>query len=83
LKLKNSISYISKKIILICFLIGSLSYGQNNNFKVALDAGHERTILGLLTMSCRKNIALAVVLKVGRILEVQNRCYLYQKTDVL
>jgi N-acetylmuramoyl-L-alanine amidase len=83
--LKNSISYISKKIILICFLIGSLSYGQNNNFRVALDAGHGAHDFGAsYNGHVEKNIALAVVLKVGRILEANSKIdVIYtRKTDV-
>jgi N-acetylmuramoyl-L-alanine amidase len=83
--LKNTLSCILKKILLICFLIGSLSYGQNNNFKVALDAGHGAHDFGAsYNGHVEKNIALAVVLKVGRILEANSKIdVIYtRKTDI-
>lgn len=83
--MKNTIGHISKKILSICFLIGSLSYGQNNNFRVALDAGHGAHDFGAsYNGHVEKNIALAVVLKVGKILEANSKIdVIYtRKTDV-
>lgn len=73
---------ISKKIkIALTFLIVmSLvdSYGQSNNFKVTLDAGHGAHDFGAVYSGrIEKNIALAIVLKVGKILES------YPKIDVI
>lgn len=45
-------------------------YGQSNNFKVTLDAGHGAHDFGAVYSGrIEKNIALAIVLKVGKILE--------------
>ena len=73
---------ISKKIkIALTFLIVmSLFdiYGQSNNFKVTLDAGHGAHDFGAVYSGrIEKNIALAIVLKVGKILES------YPKIDVI
>ncbi|MBW4362134.1 N-acetylmuramoyl-L-alanine amidase family protein [Flavobacterium taihuense] len=74
--------YISKKIkIAFTFLIVMLSietYGQSNDFKVTLDAGHGAHDFGAVYSGrIEKNIALAIVLKVGKILES------YPKIDVI
>lgn len=54
------------------------SYSQSNNFKVALDAGHGAHDFGAVYSGrIEKNIALAIVLKVGKILES------YPKMDVI
>ncbi len=54
---------------LICML-SSLTYAQSKQFKVALDAGHGDHDFGAVYNGhIEKKIALAVVLKVGRILE--------------
>ncbi|REG99604.1 N-acetylmuramoyl-L-alanine amidase family protein [Flavobacterium aquicola] len=73
---------ISKKIkIALIFLIAMSivdSYGQSNNFKVTLDAGHGAHDFGAVYSGrIEKNIALAIVLKVGKILEA------YPKIDVI
>jgi N-acetylmuramoyl-L-alanine amidase len=73
---------ISKKIkIGFTFLIVMLmvrTYGQSNNFKVTLDAGHGAHDFGAVYSGrIEKNIALAIVLKVGKILES------YPKVDVI
>jgi N-acetylmuramoyl-L-alanine amidase len=84
LKIVSSNSHLSIVIILICFLTGSISYGQNN-FKVALDAGHGGHDFGASYRGhVEKNIALAVVMKVGRILEANSKIdVIYtRKTDV-
>ena len=80
----NSKNHLSILIILICFFVGSITYGQNN-FKVALDAGHGGHDFGASYRGhVEKNIALAVVLKVGRILEANSKIdVIYtRKTDV-
>jgi len=73
---------ISKKIkFAFTFLIVMLmfdTYGQSNNFKVTLDAGHGAHDFGAnYSGRVEKNIALAIVLKVGKILES------YPKIDVI
>ena len=46
------------------------SYSQSNNFKVTLDAGHGGHDFGAnYSGRVEKNIALAIVLKVGKILD--------------
>ena len=82
--------YISKKRIKIAFtfLVLTLavnSYGQNDEFKVTLDAGHGAHDFGAVYSGrIEKNIALAIVLKVGKILESQPKIdVIYtRKTDV-
>jgi N-acetylmuramoyl-L-alanine amidase len=74
--------YISKKIkIAFTFLLVMLavdSYSQSNDFKVTLDAGHGGHDFGAnYNGRVEKNIALAIVLKVGKILES------YPKVDVI
>ncbi|WP_139174213.1 N-acetylmuramoyl-L-alanine amidase family protein [Flavobacterium frigoris] len=57
-------------LLFLSFLVSSLSFGQNTNFKVTLDAGHGGHDFGAVYNGhVEKNIALAVVLKVGKILE--------------
>jgi len=67
--------------ILISILLVMLSfetYGQTNYFRVALDAGHGAHDFGAVYSGrVEKNIALAIVLKVGKILES------YPKIDVI
>jgi N-acetylmuramoyl-L-alanine amidase len=74
--------YLSRKIkIAFTFLILIItvdSYGQSNDFKVTLDAGHGGHDFGAnYSGRVEKNIALAIVLKVGKILES------YPKVDVI
>lgn len=60
------------KAILTFFLtiISFVGFSQNNKFKVTLDAGHGAHDFGAVYSGhVEKNIALAVVLKVGKILE--------------
>lgn len=64
--------YISKKIkIAFTFLLVMLaveSHSQSNDFKVTLDAGHGGHDFGAnYNGRIEKNIALAIVLKVGKI----------------
>nr|WP_315152072.1 N-acetylmuramoyl-L-alanine amidase [uncultured Flavobacterium sp.] len=72
---------LKKTKIAFTFLIVMLavhSYGQSNDFKVTLDAGHGAHDFGAnYSGRVEKNIALAIVLKVGKILES------YQKIDVI
>jgi N-acetylmuramoyl-L-alanine amidase len=61
------------------------TYGQSNNFKVALDAGHGAHDFGAVYSGrIEKNIALAIVLKVGKILESSPKTEVIytRKTDV-
>jgi N-acetylmuramoyl-L-alanine amidase len=81
--------YISKKIkIALTFLIVMLavdSHSQSNDFKVTLDAGHGGHDFGAnYSGRVEKNIALAIVLKVGKILEgyPQIDVIYTRKTDV-
>jgi len=71
-------------IIGLCILSFS-SFSQNNKFKVTLDAGHGAHDFGAVYKGhVEKNIALAVVLKVGKILENQPNFEVNytRKTDV-
>src|SRR6187402_490238 len=81
--------FMSKKIkIALTFLIVMLavdSFGQSNDFRVTLDAGHGAHDFGAVYSGrIEKNIALAIVLKVGKILEDSpNINVIYtRKTDV-
>lgn len=68
-------------LILICFI----SYGQNNDFRVTLDAGHGAHDFGAVYSGrVEKNIALAIVLKVGKYLEENPKIEVIytRKTDV-
>lgn len=61
------------------------TYGQSNNFKVTLDAGHGAHDFGAVYSGrIEKNIALAIVLKVGKILESYPKVEVIytRKTDV-
>ncbi|KIA85848.1 N-acetylmuramoyl-L-alanine amidase [Flavobacterium sp. AED] len=80
------ISYKIKIIFTLLFTVGSFSiYAQSNIFKVTLDAGHGAHDFGAVYNGhVEKNIALAVVLKVGKILESMPKMdVIYtRKTDV-
>ncbi|MFV5686002.1 N-acetylmuramoyl-L-alanine amidase family protein [Flavobacterium sp. GB2R13] len=80
------ISYKIKIIFTLLFTVGSFSiYAQSNIFKVTLDAGHGAHDFGAVYNGhVEKNIALAVVLKVGKILEsIPKMDVIYtRKTDV-
>jgi N-acetylmuramoyl-L-alanine amidase len=86
LKLINSNKDIALKVVLVfAFLISSLSYGQTGNFIVTLDAGHGGHDFGAVYGGhVEKNIALAVVLKVGKLLEAHPKIdVIYtKKTDI-
>jgi N-acetylmuramoyl-L-alanine amidase len=64
-------SYRVKAVFLLVFLtVTQLIYSQNSKFTVTLDAGHGAHDYGAVYSGrIEKNIALAVVLKVGAILE--------------
>src|SRR6187431_311518 len=81
--------FISKKIktafLFLIMLLAFDSYGQSNDFRVTLDAGHGAHDFGAVYSGrVEKNIALAIVLKVGKILESQPKIdVIYtRKTDV-
>ena len=65
----------------LLLIVSFFSFGQSNIFKVTLDAGHGAHDFGAVYNGhVEKNIALAIVLKVGKILEEnpkidKNRCF--------
>lgn len=72
-------------VTFILMLISSTTFSQSNSFKVTLDAGHGAHDFGAVYEGrIEKNIALAVVLKVGKILEAtpQINVNYTRKTDV-
>lgn len=80
-KLKKTSIILPFVIMLVCSSI----YSQSNVFKVTLDAGHGDHDFGAVYNGhVEKNIALAVVLKVGKLLEAHpNINVIYtRKTDV-
>ncbi len=75
------------KLIFIFFLTitSFYAYSQSNVFKVTLDAGHGDHDFGAVYSGrIEKNIALAIVLKVGKILELNPNVHVIytRKTDV-
>ena len=81
--------YISNKFKLqfafLLTIVSFFSYGQSNLFKVTLDAGHGDHDFGAVYSGrVEKNINLAIVLKVGRLLEQNPKIdVIYtRKTDV-
>lgn len=79
--------YNKTKLIFILFLniMSFCAYSQSNVFKVTLDAGHGAHDFGAVYSGrIEKNIALAIVLKIGKILELNpNVDVIYtRKTDV-
>ena len=75
--------------IITCFFILlfslTVTWGQNGKFKVALDAGHGDHDFGAVYNGhIEKNINLAIVLKVGKLLEKHNNIEVIytRKTDV-
>lgn len=74
-----------KVLLFLTFFISNLSFGQINNFKVTLDAGHGAHDFGATYNGhVEKNIALAIVLKVGKLLEADSKVDVTytRKTDV-
>ncbi len=80
------ITRISKLFIpFILLFVSSFCFGQSNIFRVTLDAGHGAHDFGAVYNGhVEKNIALAIVLKVGKILEEDSKIdVIYtRKTDV-
>jgi N-acetylmuramoyl-L-alanine amidase len=69
----------------LLFLIGTTSYAQSGKFKVTLDAGHGDHDFGAVYNGhIEKKIALAIVLKVGKLLEKSSNIDVVytRKTDV-
>lgn len=80
-----SINKIKLILILLLSLFSFATYSQSNIFKVTLDAGHGAKDFGAVYNGhVEKNIALSIVLKVGKLLEAnQNIHVIYtRKTDV-
>lgn len=79
-------TYKIKRILTFILIIFSvIGYSQTNNFKVTLDAGHGAHDFGAVYEGrVEKNIALSVVLKVGKILAAtpQMEVNYTRKTDV-
>jgi N-acetylmuramoyl-L-alanine amidase len=80
---------INNNTLKIClffsFWISTFAFGQNTNFRVTLDAGHGGHDFGAVYNGhIEKNIALAVVLKVGKLLEANSRVDVFytKKTDI-
>ena len=76
---------IKIKLTFILMIISLSGFSQSNNFKVTLDAGHGAHDFGAVYEGrVEKNIALAVVLKVGKLLEAtpQMQINYTRKTDV-
>ncbi len=62
--------YFFNSLLFVLLLGYSSAYSQNNSFKVTLDAGHGAHDFGAVYSGrIEKNIALAIVLKVGVLLE--------------
>lgn len=82
----SNLHKIKYLFLIYLFLFSFSSYGQaNGKFKVALDAGHGAHDFGAVYHGhIEKNITLAIVLKVGKILEANpNIDVIYtRKTDV-
>lgn len=81
----GSTSKIQIIVTFILMLNSVVGYSQSNNFKVTLDAGHGAHDFGAVYEGrIEKNIALAVVLKVGKILATtpQMEVNYTRKTDV-
>ncbi len=80
--LKNSIKSILLTLTFVSFFT---AFGQNKNFKITLDAGHGGKDWGATYNGhVEKNVSLAVMLKVGEILENQPNMEVNytRKTDV-
>ncbi len=79
------INKIKLKFTLLVILISFTTFGQSNPFVVTLDAGHGAHDFGAVYSGrIEKNVALAVVLKVGKLLEENPKIdVIYtRKTDV-
>ena len=72
--LKNSIKSILLTLTFVSFFT---AFGQNKSFKITLDAGHGGKDWGATYNGhVEKNISLAVVLKVAKILENKRKYFL-------
>jgi len=70
LKLTITIRKATAALSLLIVLIGNVAFGQSDVFKVTLDAGHGAHDFGAAYNGhVEKNINLAIVLKVGKLLE--------------
>ncbi len=81
----NIANKIKATLVVIACAISFVGFGQSKKFKVTLDAGHGGHDYGANYHGhIEKNIALAVVLKVGKILEQQSNIEVNytRKTDV-
>ena len=81
----HKISNKSVVTTLLLLLFYSTVFSQSNSFKITLDAGHGNHDYGAVYEGrIEKNIALAIVLKVGKILEAtpQMQVNYTRKTDV-
>ena len=81
----HKISNKSVVTTLLLLLFSSTVFSQSNSFKITLDAGHGNHDYGAVYEGrIEKNIALAIVLKVGKILEAtpQMQVNYTRKTDV-
>jgi N-acetylmuramoyl-L-alanine amidase len=81
----NVLNKISVLFFLLFTLLSYQGYCQSTNFKVTLDAGHGAHDYGAVYSGrIEKNIALAIVLKVGKILEDHGKIdVIYtRKTDI-
>lgn len=85
MKLKEHKNRFNTITAVFLVIISSTTYAQSNKFKVTLDAGHGGNDYGAVYHGhIEKNIALAVVLKVGKILEKTSEIEVIytRKTDV-
>lgn len=81
----NKFKETSILLVIVIMLVCSSAYSQSNVFRVTLDAGHGDHDFGAVYNGhVEKNIALAVVLKVGKILETNPNIHVIytRKTDV-
>lgn len=81
----NKFKDTSILLVFVIMLVCSSAYSQSNVFRVTLDAGHGDHDFGAVYNGhVEKNIALAVVLKVGKILETNPNIHVIytRKTDV-
>lgn len=83
---KQNMNFISKYkyyFLILTLLYSYSAISQNNKFKVVLDAGHGNHDFGATYHGfVEKNIALAVVLKVGKILEADPNIQVDRKSVV-
>jgi N-acetylmuramoyl-L-alanine amidase len=81
----NTCNNIKIQFVFFLTVLSLVSYGQSNNFKVTLDAGHGAHDFGATYSGhVEKNINLAIVLKIGKLLEQNSKIEVNytRKTDV-